>query len=120
MKFIFIFLGAGLGGMLRYAIAAPINKNHILFPLGTITVNLIGCFVAGALLAFSLKKSVGPPFLLFFLPGFLGGFTTFSSFSMETIVLLQGGHSWIALWNIVVSLSGILATGVGFVLGHRW
>lgn len=119
MKLLVIFIGAGLGGMLRYSIAAPINKNYIIFPLGTILVNLIGCFVAGLLLAWVMRKPVHPHALLFFLPGFLGGFTTFSSFSMETVTLLHSGHTWWALGNIFMSLGGLLMTSVGLIFGSR-
>lgn len=79
------------------------------FPLGTFTVNVLGSFLIGVAYVLLTKKfALAPEWRLFFITGVLGGFTTFSAFSLETLHLLQGGH-WLtaisyALGSVVVCL----------------
>lgn len=114
-----VFVGAGFGGMCRFALAGC-NKSAKLLPLGTLLANLLGCFCAGILLAYVHKESLDKRLYYFLMPGFLGGFTTFSAFSGETVVLLQQGHVMGACLNIGISVvGGLCATGIGYAMAKH-
>ena len=111
-----IFLGSGLGGVLRYWMAvrvqAAIGGN---FPVGTIAVNVLGCLAIGFLLTLLTGRLAIPEdYRLAIVAGVLGGFTTFSAFSMETYQLLLAGQTGRALANVAVSVVlGLAAVWVG-------
>ena len=90
------------------------------FPYGTLVVNLIGAFLIGLVMEFSLRSALIPPMLRISLTiGFLGGFTTFSTFSFETIRLLEEGAYLIALGNVLISVVVCLAcTWLGIVVAR--
>ncbi len=107
-------LGGALGSMLRYAAAVMINTKY--FPWPTLTVNIIGSFFIGLIFALSIKDET---FLnnwkLFLATGICGGFTTFSSFSLENMGLLQQGKYATALTYICLSIIlGIIAAFAGY------
>ena len=77
-------MGGGLGAAMRWWISSGVTTEN--FPYGTLTVNLIGCLLIGIASAFLLSQ---PKMSLFFVTGFLGGFTTFSSFGLDAMTLLQ-------------------------------
>lgn len=117
-----IFIGAGFGGLFRYWVS---NGIYFLFgrhfPYGTLFVNVSGCFLMGLLFVLTLERSdnTGPELRALFLVGLLGGYTTFSSFSVETINLLETGHTWSALLNIILSVVVcIIATWLGLLWGR--
>ena len=121
-KFLAIGLGGFFGAVLRYWISEwvfELFKGR--FPAGTLTVNLIGSFVLGLLMAVFENYPLHPlqPNIKFFLAtGLLGAFTTFSTFSFETLVLLQAGSVGKAALNILLSVCiGIAAALAGFWLG---
>lgn len=91
MIYFYIFLGGGIGASARYLVSNTVNHwTKLPFPYGTLTVNVFGSFLIGLLLSFMEGKEVS--FLhwkVLLVTGFLGGFTTFSSFSYETLQLLQ-------------------------------
>src|SRR5512141_174149 len=91
------------------------------FPYGTMAVNVLGCFVIGLLMvAFEERFLAAPPLRLFLTIGILGGFTTMSSFSYETLALLRDGESLLALANVGFSIFGCLsATWAGMQIG-KW
>jgi CrcB protein len=106
IKFFIVFFGAGFGGSFRYVISAAANR---LFggylPLGTLSVNVIGSFLLGILIfGLDTKNLLGSEMKLFLAIGFCGGFTTFSTFSFETIMLLKSSEYLIAGMNIVLNL----------------
>ncbi len=114
-----VFVGAGFGGMCRFALAG-LNKSAKLLPLGTVLANVVGCFCAGIVLAYVQKESMDKRVYYFLMPGFLGGFTTFSAFSGETVVLLQQGHVVAACLNIGISVvGGLCATVIGYVMAKN-
>lgn len=121
MHFIFVFLGAGLGGVLRYSIANSIHQwLGRDFPYGTIFVNVSGCFLMGFLFMFLLNKFDGGSQSLrsLLLIGLLGGYTTFSTFSIETIHLFENGAWGSAVLNIIISITlCIVATWFGVIGG---
>ena len=112
-----------LGWTSRYAVVQCVNyfiSNPLELPIGTIIVNIIGCFVIGLLTAlFTLKATdIRPELQLFLVVGFLGGFTTFSSFGLEIFTLLKH-HPWVALFDVVIQLVfGLVGVAGGFALGH--
>src|SRR5471030_661682 len=115
-NFLLIGLGGGIGSMLRYATYILFTSSYSLFL--TLAVNIIGSFIIGLVLAFSLKDE---PFLhnwkLFLATGICGGFTTFSSFSAENMELLQTGRYALALTYIFSSVFlGIAAAWLGYKL----
>jgi fluoride exporter len=115
------FLGGGVGSALRYWLSGSVYRFvRPTFPYGTLVVNVGGCFLIGFLMAVFEERFVVQPLLRVFLTiGILGGFTTFSTFSFETIQLLRDGSTVSALINMFSSLVGCLAaTFLGNVLGR--
>ena len=109
-------LGGALGSMARYVFSlVPLTKN---FPLNTVMVNVLGCFIMGIFLALSLKNEVVfNNWKLFLTTGICGGFTTFSAFAAENVHLLQTGKTTTALVYIILStILGIAAVFLGFKL----
>jgi fluoride exporter len=119
-NFFVVFLGGGLGAAARYWLSGTIARSSGSgFPFGTVTVNVIGCFVIGLLMAsFEERFLVSPTLRLFLTIGILGGFTTFSTFSFETIAMMKDAEFFYAALNITVSVVTCLtATYAGTVLG---
>jgi fluoride exporter len=107
-KFILIFLGSGLGGMLRYALSGWV-LHHTMnwkFPLGTFIVNVAGCLAAGVIAGLIIKQEmISPSARLFLLTGVLGGFTTFSAFGIECMYLLRRGEWTVAALYVLLSVA---------------
>lgn len=113
MKIILIIgIGSFIGGISRYLLSQSIqNKFLSAFPFGTMSVNIIGCFLIGIIFGLTERGNVTMEWRLFLVTGFLGGFTTFSSFSNETVGLLRDGQLWHAFTYIISSVViGLLAT----------
>ncbi len=115
MDYLWIGLGSGLGGMARHAVStAAIHWWGSAFPWGTLIVNVAGSFVIG--LAFAVLTP--GHFQRLLLPGFLGGFTTFSAFSLQSLQLFEAEETAFAWINILVSVSACLAAvWLGMKLG---
>jgi CrcB protein len=114
MQWLVIALGGALGSMARFAAVGYMTPLlNFRFPIGTFMVNVLGSFLIGVAFVLLTKKfALAPEWRLFFMTGVLGGFTTFSAFSLETLQLLQGGH-WLtamgyALGSVVVCLLAVL------------
>ncbi|MFS0777443.1 fluoride efflux transporter CrcB [Neobacillus sp. 3P2-tot-E-2] len=91
MKLISVMLGGFFGAITRYAIGEWVNIDNG-FPLGTLLINLTGCFFLGWFLTFiTIKRNIKPEVTLLIGTGFTGSFTTFSTFSVETILLFRNG-----------------------------
>jgi CrcB protein len=90
-QLLIVFIGSGLGGLLRFSINKWFSDwYHNFFPLGTFIINILACFLLGILIGFANQKNIiTPNFQLFFVVGFCGGFSTFSTFSNETLTLFQ-------------------------------
>jgi len=116
-----IAAGGAVGSVLRYAVSTGVySMLGRGFPYGTLAVNVIGSFLMGMLFVLMVERlDMSAVWRMAVLVGFLGAFTTFSTFSIETVNLLQGGDFVRALLNIVISVVFcIVATWVGFRLGR--
>lgn len=116
MDCIVVGIGGFIGSVCRYLIGLiPVNENWV-FPIRTFAINVIGSFVIGVIAAAALKNnSLNPRLVLFLKVGICGGFTTFSSFALETGDLLSGGNVWIAVLYAALSM----AAGVAAVFGGQ-
>lgn len=107
---LYIFLGGGLGALLRYFISLAIPVKA--FPVGTLFCNLLGCFLIGFLAGVIPKPS---PLQVALTVGVLGGFTTFSSFSDASLKLFQQGNAFMFFFNLGASvIGGITLTYLGY------
>jgi CrcB protein len=108
--------GAALGALLRWQLSAWLNPLHDGVPPGTLAANLIGGYLVGVAIAwFAQHPELSPAWRLFAITGFLGGLTTFSTFSAEVVALLQQGRIGMALATSGLHLAGsLLATGAGW------
>lgn len=98
-------LGGFIGAVLRYLVSLIPIKNPELFPIHTFIINVIGAFVIGCIaFAISKNQNIDPKLLLFFKVGICGGFTTFSTFSLETAELIKGGSIITALIYVFASV----------------
>lgn len=117
-----VFLGGGAGAAGRYVVTTLVGaKMESAFPYGTLTVNTVGSFVIGLLTFYFLTKNGSVPenMRLLLVVGFLGGFTTFSSFALETLNLSNGPQMWLALVNVFGNVAAtILAVFIGMVVGR--
>lgn len=121
-SYLLVFLGAGIGGALRHGVNLGCARLcGISFPWGTLTVNVVGSFAMGLLagwLAFKSGESWSQHLRLFLTTGILGGFTTFSSFSLDAILIWERGEAGLALVYIlasfVLALTG-LALGLAII-----
>lgn len=115
-----LLVGAGgfVGAIMRYLVSGWVQdlSRSLSFPYGTLTVNLAGCLLIGLLAGLSEYRNVlGPETRALLLIGVLGGFTTFSSFSYETIELLRGGETTAAIANVGLQVgSGLVAVWIGY------
>ena len=115
-RFLLVFFGGGLGAMCRYFVTTSLAGKLGNFPLGTFTANILGSFAMGLLLGVLIGKNA-ENFRLFAAVGFLGGFTTFSTFSAESLTLIQSGQIFSATINIFGSvIAGIFAVFAGLSL----
>jgi len=101
-----IFLGGGLGSISRFGIGAFVQSNFkSVFPVATLCSNIISCLILAISVAlFSEKLLANPSLRMFVLIGFCGGFSTFSTFSYETVELMRSGNFLIAIANILISV----------------
>lgn len=120
MKYVLIFLGGGIGAALRYWLQGVVHgRVGADFPYGTLAVNVLGCLVIGFLMVSMEERFLALPSLRLFLTiGILGGFTTFSSFSYETVALVRAGEMVRALANVGFTvISCLSATWAGMLIG---
>lgn len=119
MKLI-IAIGTGsfIGGILRYLLSQFIQAKFLsAFPFGTLGVNIIGCFFIGLVFGLSDRGNMTQEWRLFLATGLLGGFTTFSAFSNETVGMLRDGQLGYATAYIGASVVvGIIATFIGITV----
>src|ERR1700761_5677818 len=126
MPYLWVMIGSALGGLLRYTISRwtmHLSPTSTSFPYGTVLINILGSFVIGYFATLTLqsgKYGVSDNLRLFVMVGICGGFTTFSSFSLQTFDLMRSGAWGRALANVVVSVVlCVAAVGAGHMLAHR-
>jgi CrcB protein len=116
-KTILIGLAGLIGTLLRYWLSGFVARRYgETFPLGTMAVNVLGCLLAGAIFNLTEERFlINPTLRTVILIGFLGGFTTFSSYGLQTFTLLRDGEFGLASLNIVVSnVLGLLMVWIGY------
>ncbi len=119
MRLLFaVGIGSFIGGSLRYLLSLLIaSKKVSVFPTATLLVNVAGCLVIGMVIGLSDKGTLNDQWRLFLTTGILGGFTTFSAFSSEAVMLLKEGQIFYAAAYISASvLLGLLATYFGLII----
>jgi len=122
VKILYVGIGGFIGASLRYLVSITVPKYiKTVFPLSTLLVNMAGAVLIGLIMQLSIRFSfISPNMKLFLVTGILGGLTTFSTFSYETITLYQSGKYILFLSNIILNL-GLSLSGVilGTLIGHK-
>jgi len=115
-----ISLGAALGALLRWILGVKLNGLFPTLPPGTLVANLVGGYIIGLAVAyFAQAPDIAPEWRLLIITGFCGGLTTFSTFSVETVTLLQQDRLAWAMGEIAIHVSGsLLMTFVGLASWH--
>lgn len=121
MKVMMVAVGGGIGATTRYLVSTwAAEKFGTDFPYGTLIVNVVGCFIIGAFMTLATERLIVSPYWrLLVTVGFVGGLTTFSSYSYETFKLLQDADIMMAITNLLANVMiGFLATWLGISLAR--
>jgi len=120
-RYLIVMAGGALGTLARYAAASAIMARiNSRFPFGTFLVNMTGCLLIGALMTVLAERGAHPNWRLGLVVGFLGGYTTFSSFEYETYFSIRTGFPFIGILNVTASLIvGYIAVWLGAALAGR-
>lgn len=107
VDFLLVFVGSGIGGMARHGLGLLSFRWFGLgFPVGTLAINIVGSFLIGILAEYwAIKSGLPQAARLFLITGVIGGFTTFSTFSLETVLLWERGRPWLAAVYVTASLA---------------
>ena len=127
-RYLMVLLGAAVGGLARYVIGTAVLQRFTarfpenVFPLGTMVVNVTGCFLIGVLMTLFVERGDPNPNLrLLLVTGVLGGYTTFSSFAWESFEAVDKEQIWIGLANITLSVVlGYLAVWCGSLVARAF
>jgi len=120
-QFLLVFLGGGLGSMLRYYIGRVMYSYSTGFPYGTFIANIAGCLIIGLLMGLATKyQTFSQNYLLLLATGFCGGFTTMSTFALENILFLkQSDYYHFAIYTISTLALGVFSVFLGFILARQ-
>jgi CrcB protein len=120
MTWLAVGLGAAIGAWLRWGLGLWLNTVHEHWPFGTVAANLIGAYLIGIAVAFfAAHPAISPTWRLFLITGFLGGLTTFSTFSAEAmLLLLRGDYAW-AVGHSALHLFGSIALCIAGFASYR-
>lgn len=120
ISWVAIFIGGGIGSICRYAVSKVImNLEGIMFPVATLLANVLSCAALAATLTYVIPKMEGNEWIRpLIVVGFCGGFSTFSTFSLETLQLLRAGNFFFAGLNLIISVVLCLAT-LNFILRYE-
>ena len=114
---LWVAAGGAVGSVLRYLISDSIDRRSA--PWGTVTVNLIGSLALGVLVGWFARRNADSVVRIALGVGVLGGFTTFSSWAVETIALWDAGRYSSAVANVLVSvIAGLVVAGIGLAIGR--
>jgi CrcB protein len=122
MRYLLVAIGGGTGALARYVAASAImTRFGGRFPLGTLAINVTGSFLIGFLMTTLTERfQLDPRWRLLLVVGFLGGYTTFSSFEWETYTTVREGGLWTGMLNVVSSVMlGYVAVSLGSMLARR-
>jgi len=108
-------LGGFIGSVMRYLIGQISVRESCIFPVKTFAINIIGAFLIGCIVALAGKSHIDPKLILFLKVGICGGFTTFSTFSLETVTLMKGGNTAVAVAYAALSI----VLGIGAVMAGQ-
>ncbi|MBM6446779.1 MULTISPECIES: fluoride efflux transporter CrcB [Pseudomonas] len=115
-----IAIGASLGAWLRWLLGMKLNALFPTIPLGTVVANMVGGYIIGLAIAFlAASPSLNPEWRLLIITGFCGGLTTFSTFSAETVALIQEGRVLWAFGSISLHVMGSLAMTAAGLLSYQ-
>lgn len=121
-RYIMVLLGGGFGSLARYVVGTAImTRVGGRFPLGTVFINITGSFLIGFIMTLLTERlNVDPNWRFLLVVGFLGGYTTFSSFEWETLGLVRDGSRWLGLINMAGSvLLGYIAVWLGVMAAGK-
>ena len=120
LNFLSVAVGGALGACARYAITMAMSHHLLRFPMATLITNVSGALVAGFVATWFINKGLlGMPAQLLVVVGFLGGFTTFSAFSVDTLRLAEAGNLSFAALNVGLNVGGsLIAVLVGASLAR--
>ena len=120
-KYLLVLVGGGAGSLVRFiAGSAIMTRFGGRFPLGTLVINVTGSFLIGLLMTLLTERLLDPNWRFLLVVGFLGGYTTFSSFEWETFAAVRDGGLWIGMLNVGLSVMlGYLAVWLGSMLVRR-
>ena len=122
IRYLVVVVGGGAGALARYVAASAImTRFGGTFPLGTLVINVTGSFLIGFLMTVLTERlHLDPVWRLLLVVGFLGGYTTFSSFEWETFTAVRDGALWNGMLNVVSSVMlGYVAVWLGVFLARR-
>lgn len=117
MSFLYVFIGGGVGSMLRYTVSLLLDKFSLNFPIATLTANALACLLFGFVAGYILKEGMADHYKLLLLTGVCGGFSTFSTFTNDTFKLFEDGQMLYVFGNILISVAVCL---VFLLIGYKW
>lgn len=104
MNYFLVFIGGGIGSVLRFGISELLKPYATTFPLATFIANILSCFLLGIAMGLFSTQNISSQQKLFIITGICGGFSTFSTFTNENIILFQTEDIFLAVLNILLSL----------------
>lgn len=117
-QLVLVGLGGGIGSIFRYLTSVYTAKYYAnTFPLATFMSNVLGCFIIGLLIGYFANTNTDNNLKLLFITGFCGGYTTFSTFALENIIMLQNQNYLTPIaYTLASVLVGFLAVGLGLMI----
>ncbi len=117
MNFLAVFIGGGLGSVVRYLFGLLFQRSTLTLPIATLLANIIACLIFAIALKFFAVKMESPSLKLFLLTGVCGGLSTFSTFSFETAELMKQGNTGWVIVNIAISV--LLCASIFFLFNPK-